>query len=390
MRKFLTLIILAIFVIPLSSVIPLRGQPIWYGQYLGLLFFLFLGMSIVLWQFNRWLSVLTLLCLYSTFFVASMSPRSIVLLFQLDLACLASYGISKFSREHRKIIVRAIVGLILLQGLWLALQANNVPVKIGSTDLTFVSKLRPGQKELVGFSGSPGQIGTFFALILPVALHTFWPLVLLSLAGLVVSKSSFAAVAGLVSGLIYLFYVKKKWFVVGLVLCMWFSGVFFLKVDKLKSSDFGTRLYVWKHSIETTVKGKIRIIQNGRRLQIETNPWVGWGFGNYLRLFPYVPEETAKHKFNYENEKFTHAHNDYIETFFDLGWPGLICMIGLVGNFIRKFWRIKYDNEAVLYFSCISAYLLNSLGNFLSQLAVSGMLIAIFYGLYESVRRENG
>ena len=130
MRKFLTLIILAIFIIPLSSVIPLRGQPIWYGQYLGLLFFLFLGMSIVLWQFNRWLSLLTLLCLYSTFFVASMSPRAIILLFQLDLACLASYGISKFNKSHRRIVIRAIIGLMLLQGLWLALQANNIPIKI--------------------------------------------------------------------------------------------------------------------------------------------------------------------------------------------------------------------------------------------------------------------
>ena len=216
MRKFLTLIILAIFIIPLSSVIPLRGQPIWYGQYLGLLFFLFLSVSVVLWQFNRWLSVFTLLCLYSTFFVTSMSPRSIVLLFQLDLACLASYGISRFGKKHRQIIIKAIVGLMLLQGLWIALQANNIPIKIKTdtfeTDLTFVSRLRPGQKEMVGFSGSPDQIGAFFALTLPIALYVFPPLVLLSLAGLVVSKSSFAFVAAILSGLIYFFYTNKKVF----------------------------------------------------------------------------------------------------------------------------------------------------------------------------------
>jgi len=392
MRKFLTLIILAIFIVPLSSMIPLRGQPIWYGQYLGLLFFLFLGMSVVLWQFNRWLSILTLLCLCSTF-ITRMSPRSIVLLFQLDLACLASYGISRFGREHRKIILWTIIGLMFLQGLWLALQANNIPIKIETehinTDLTFISKLRPGQKELVGFSGSPDQIGTFFALTLPITLHTFWPLVFLSLAGLVVSKSSFAAVAGIISGLIYLFFIKK-WFVVSLVLCILFSGVFFLKVDKLKSADFQTRFRVWEHSIKTTLEGKIRIEIDDRKLQIETNPWVGFGFGNFLRLFPYVPAKIVDNKFNYRNEKFTHAHNDFIEAFFELGYLGLICMIGLVGNFIRKFWRIKYDNEAVLYFSCISVYLLNSLGNFCSQLAVSGLLIAVFYGLYKGVMRENG
>jgi len=317
-----------------------------------------------------------------------------VLLFQLDLACLASYGVSKFGKEHRKVILRAIVGLMLLQGLWLALQANNIPIKIKTenfeTDLTFVSKLRPGQKELVGFSGSPDQIGTFFALTLPVVLHVFPLLILLSLAGLVVSKSSFAFVAGIISGLIYLFFVRRKWFIVGLVLCIGFSTLFFSKVDKLKSTDFQTRFRVWEHSVKTTLEGKIRIVMRDKGLQIETSPWVGFGFGNYSRLFPYVPEEIAEHKFNYRNEKFTHAHNDFIEGFFELGWPGLICMLGLLGNFIRKFWRIKYDNEAVLYFSCVSAYLLNSFGNFCSQLAVSGLLIAIFYGLYKGVMRENG
>ena len=119
----------------------------------------------------------------------------------------------------------------------------------------------------------------------------------------------------------------------------------------------------------------------GRGIQVETNPWVGFGFGNYLRLFPYVPEEIAEHKFNYRNEKFTHAHNDLIEIFFELGYLGLICFIGLVGNFIWGF-RVKHNKEKVLYFCCIMAYLLNCMGNFLSQLAVSGMLLVIFYGLY--------
>ena len=116
---------------------------------------------------------------------------------------------------------------------------------------------------------------------------------------------------------------------------------------------------------------------------------MGFGFGNFIRIFPYVPQNLVGDNFNYVDEKFTHAHNDFVEAFFELGYLGLICMTGLIGTFLWKVRRI-HDRETALYFSCVCAWLLNATGNFLSQLACSGMLLILYYGMFRgSMRREN-
>ena len=123
-------------------------------------------------------------------------------------------------------------------------------------------------------------------------------------------------------------------------------------------------------------------------MRISTNPLWGYGFGNFLVYFPFIPQQQ---NFNYINEKFTHAHNDLIETpVFELGVIGLISLLLLFINFFREFIVHKKNKELIMIFTCILAYLLNALGNFLSQIAVSGMLLMIFYGMFKGIIKENG
>ncbi len=384
MKKFLILTIGAVILIPLSGVIPLPGTAVWNSQYVGLLFFLFLAISVFLWDFNKWLSILVGYCFLSAFFVTGMSSRAMVLLTQLSLCCLASYGVSKFNAKHRKYVLIAILALVLIQFSWLIMQAYDL-------DPIFKSKFAGRVNEMVGFSGSPDQMGTFFALTLPVALRFFPPLALLSIVGLIISKSSFAFVAGIISGLFYLYFIKKKLFVVSIAIVSILGAVFFLKVDRLHAADFGTRFSVWRHAIKSVAQGKIKIIKNGKALEVVTDPLYGYGFGNFEKIFPYVPEKLTGHKFNYANEKFTHAHNDFVELHFELGHLGFGVFLLLLFGIMIDFIRAKKTKEVILYSSCLLAYLLNAQGNFLSHIAVSGMFLVLYFGMfYGSIRRKDG
>ena len=167
--------------------------------------------------------------------------------------------------------------------------------------------------------------------------------------------------------------------------------MFFLKVDRLKLADFNIRIDVWKHAIKATTEGKVRIIKNGRGLEVLTNPLYGYGFGNFEKVFPYVPEKLTGHKFNFADEKFTHAHNDFVELYFEMGHLGFGVFLLLLFGVMIDFIRARKTEEVILYSSCLLAYLLNMQGNFLSHLACSGMLLILYFGMfYGSIRRKNG
>jgi len=211
----------------------------------------------------------------------------------------------------------------------------------------------------------------------------------MSIFGLLLSKSSFAVVSAGIAGLIYTWFVSRKMAIIFILIALIIIPIFFTKFEKLGVWDFGTRLGVWRYGIKSTIKGRIILEKDNKMIQLGANPVFGYGFGSWLRFFPYVPQQNdPPFSFNYADEKFTHAHNDFVELFFELGYLGLISMFLLMGDFIKKFIKAHKDKEMVLYFSCLIAYLLNSMGNFLSQLAVSGMFLIIFYGFYEGRKRE--
>lgn len=284
------LILSSIFLIPLCGVIHNFYQPVWYTQYLGMLLFLFCILGIYLKRLDKYLSYFYLLCIFSTFFVANLSPRAIVLLFNFGLCGLASYQISKLGHEERKKITYAILGLVLLQGILVLLQSYNL-------DPIFNSISNPGKDDTVGFAGSKDFIGSFFALTFPVSLSIHPLLALINLAGLCLSRSSFAFVAGIVSGLFYLFHTSKKIFYISLASFALCGLIFFTQCDKLRMADFQARGNVWKHAIQSTVKGQIEI-KKENLIMVNSNSLLGFGFGNFQTLFPYVPPQQG---FNYSD-----------------------------------------------------------------------------------------
>jgi len=370
--KYTILTAITIFGVLISSIVPCFNQPVWYAQYLGLLFFLCLGISVVIWDFDKILSAFSLFALLSAFFITSLAPRAIVLLFQINLSLLACYGISKFNAKQRKIVCWAILGVVILQYVWITLQYFNI-------DPIFKSLIRQGHSEVVGFNGAKDQLGSFFAITFPIVLGTCPVLIPLSLIGLFLAKSSFAFISAIISGLIYLYYTNKKYFKVFIMLIIISSVLFFKYADNPKFADFETRGNVWKHSVKATIEGKINIENNNQKLELKTKPIYGYGLGNFLRIFPFVPQQDG---FNYVNEKFEHAHNDFVEFFFEFGWIGLALLTVFAFSFVSSFLASGKTQEIVLYFSSLIAYFLNANGNFLSHLGFSGMMLIVLYSLY--------
>ena len=388
MKKYLILVIVGMVATMLGSAMKIPRQPVWYGQYLSLLFVMFISIPFALWSFNKWLAIFIGYCAFSTFFVTSLNPRAIVLLWQLSLGALASYGISRFKPKYRMAILVTIVGLVIIQSFWMGLQFfGKDPIFHSIKNIRF--------DNMVGFSGSPDQMGTFFAMTFPVVLYVFPPLYVLSALGLYFSRSSFALVSAVASMVLYFFLTNKKIFRILVVVSIVAFFIFVFEIDKISLADFGTRFAAWNYAVKSTIAGRALIqYPNGRQFLLSCNPIFGYGLGNFNSIFPYIPQQVGiylgkvGYNFNYIDEKFTHAHNDYIEIFFEMGYAGLVIMFGLIGGFFYNFYKSKKSKELVLYFSCILAYLLNSMGNFLSNIAVSGMLLVVFYGLYEATRKE--
>lgn len=407
MKKFLILLILSIFIIPLCSIIPFRFEGGWYAHYLGILFFGLLTIGFVLWDFNKFLSLFYIYCLLSTFnfiqiiiglpkiifdikykslygffpifantiaySLKNMDTRALILLITFGIFSLISYGISRLPIMYKKYIFRVICGLVLIQLFWIALQLNN-------KDPIFYCLQNPAINSPVGSIGSPNQAGIFFALTLPIMLYIHPLLGIFCLIGIFIAETSFAFMAAVISGLLYLFFIHKNIFIIALLSILLAGSIFFIKIDRPKLADFKTRFSVWNYVIKSTIEGQIEVNKNEKNIVYKTSSYYGYGFGKFLTIFPFVLQ---KDNFNYIDEKFTHAHNDYIELFFELGWMGLTLLILMLGNFILSFIKAEKTKEIIVLFCGLISFMICALGNFLIQMAVAGMFLIIYYGLYK-------
>lgn len=372
MKKYTYLLYISIIIILLSSILPQRYTHSWYSQYLVLLFFVYLFPVFILWKFNKFLSIFIGICLFSTFFIAKIAPRSIILLTQFEALSLISYGIIKLDKSQRKLLKNAFIIVFVFQCLWILLQYFNI-------DPIFNCILDETKDNTVGFMGSSGQMGILQAILTPFIMPFG---IIFSILTIFLSKSFFAFAAFIIStGILIWFNYKKlfKWFLLGIISII---IIYCVKIDNFGEYDFKTRLNVWKYSIESVFKGNIKTIQK----DIKCNLLFGYGFGNFLTIFPYVPQQKS---FNYQNEKFTHAHNDFIEHgIFETGIIGMIGLLCLVFNFLYNFIKSKKDKELIIYFSSLTAFLICASGYFVVQIAVTGFYLAVIYGMYEGCRKE--
>ena len=170
MNKLYKLTLFSIFFIPLSTTLQyfigsnrflLLGD-VWYVNYIAMLMMFGMGSALVLWKFNKWMSIFLIINLFSAVvgfngdrFLASQTPQGMIVFIHLTFSFLAIYVISKFSHKQRKVIYEALLCLLIIQGLWVITQSLDMdPIFKG-----FGTYMRSGRiNDTVGLSGSHNQM----------------------------------------------------------------------------------------------------------------------------------------------------------------------------------------------------------------------------------------
>ena len=378
-------IAVALVIVFLGSLIPNPSGNIWYSQYLNLLVMIFIGFGLVLWNYNKLLSGISFYLIFSVFIVSNCSPRSVFNLFLFDIGLTISYIISRLDSKLRKRILYSLGIIVFLQTAMVFLQFLKLDPVFKPVNMS-----TPDYFRWVGFMGSAGQSSALISiLLLPVSFISIW-FSILSIFVLLMSKSTVAFLGATIASFLMIISSGKRNLIIASILCMAiFTGVFLLKVDKINSFEgkhtLLARIDVWKYAIKNTLSGKVQIEIKDTKKEVRCNRWFGYGFGNWMSIFPYIPSQG---NFNWKYEKFTHAHNDFIEWFFETGIVGGLLLLLLLGKFFIDFFLSRKSTELWYYFCGMIAYFINASGNFVSQLSLLAIIGCVIYGLYEGTRRE--
>ncbi len=241
--------------------------------------------------------------------------------------------------------------------------------------------LHPENKNLLsGLMASTNDMSAFFACLIPTFFRkNRWPLLIIPIAGMMATRGRAGILSATISSVAFiLFSVQRKnilkWCgLAGLVLAL--SASFFIFVKPLNiMHQTAYRFYGWGEAIKIGMD----------------KPLFGWGLGQYRFIIPlitsakYLSDTDRQNLFGvvrdkvalvetinkikkknptyFENEKqqsqiWTEAHNEYIETFFNIGMIGLF--LGLV-MMIRHLWLGFFIADKIpisgLLASCITSF----------------------------------
>lgn len=395
-------IIAILFIVPLSflatstkwmaEIFPMGDVDVWYFQWMFLLFSSCCFYFIRYMKFNWAYGLFGLVCTYSAFFVGGQHPRCIMTLFQVILATLGIKYVSKMEEKEIKKVLTAVLVLTFLQAFWVVLQSIN-------KDPFFHMVGNVNRDDTVGFSGSHNQIGIFFSIITPlVASRCFYFLPLVAFC-LVKSTTSFAVMGSIVSGAFLIYWKWRKYFLHFVLVSLIGSFFYTRNVDHMEYGLFAERIGLWHHIIKSVNSGEIKLNKDGQHLLVTTNKWKGYGLGNFMRVSPYAQKEDFLNDIYYWQVKkwgkgaqpehvFEHAHNDYLETLFDLGYAGFISMFLAIGWGVWKFIKAKKSEMLVLSTACLIGQMVPALGVYTVQTAISGMLLILFLGIFEKYSKR--
>lgn len=385
MRSLYVLTIISIFIIPLSSLVLIKGVDLWFNQYLISVLILFLGCSFVLWKFNKTIAVFLFICTFSALignngnsFLIQFNPRALAFIVQIYLSCLAAYKISFFSKKQRKGLLVSICVLVVIQGIMIVLQYFNL-------DPIFEHISGKGD-DTVAFSGSRNQAGLFFAVTLPIIIGIIPILTPLSIFGLLASTTSSAflgAMSGLMVCLVGLY--NKTGLLISVLLIVAVTFIFYIKFENVSRTAFNERIELVKLSVKQVKEGKLIMKRNNVEKIVTAHPLFGYGLGNFKRYSP-----LTQHVFLTpgNSHHYGRAHNDYIEVLFEMGYLGFISIIACMINFFIKFFKANKTKLLWISFSGLFAFSISACGIFTLHTAMAGIIFVILLGVFEGEVRD--
>lgn len=201
--------------------------------------------------------------------------------------------------------------------------------------------------------------GAYLAFIIPIALSINARLAIPLIIGVFISKSMMAIIAACIGICLYLILKETKWKTY-IVICLIFCAVI-----------VSCQILGYLPKDQTTIKRRLQIWEDSFKHIGFT--WFGTGLRSY-KTYDFMSGKISK---------TTHAHNEYIEVYCELGAVGLSMLIA----YIFTLYCVKCPIE---YKSMLSAILMHNLGYYAMRLAPTGLLAIICIGLILKYKNERG
>ncbi len=354
----------------LAAAVPIPGTDVWYSQFIAVMMFGFLMVAIEISQMSIAIAVLFVYMLISMVFVDHQDNMAMICLVQTGMCLFIAKVISCLETSRRRNIWFVIGGLLAFQCVWGALQHFNL-------DPIFRYAYDTKVCDTVGFSGSHNQYGLFLAAAAPVAF--MFPLSLpLVFASLVLAKT-FSAVLGFLAATAFFYapYCNKiLMFFIGIALIV----AFFFLAHKDLYGKFHERFGLWKLSTRQVLQGKAVMQLNKSTQRIVTcNPILGFGF---QRFFNISPSTQASIIMPNREHRYEHAHNDYVELFFDLGFVGALMLFGIFLEIGHAYIFAEKTLWLRLATASLIAYAVCALSIYAVHTAYNAMFLCVFLGLF--------
>lgn len=367
------LILIAIVASLLAATIPIPGTDVWYSQYVSVLLFGFLLVATFIGEMSLSLGLFFAYITFSTVFIANQDSMAVICLAQLTVCLLTAKAISNFNAGQRQKVWVMIGALLSLQVIWGILQYFNL-------DPLFKLTTNTALCDTVGFNGSHNQYGLFLAgaavtsFIVPFTI----PFVLVAL---ILSKTLSTLVGAVVAGV---FFFRKKLskplIILSVVICI---AAFFLFTRKDVSAKLNERMAIWKLTIGQVVKGKAYMIPADFyliRKVVPCNPVFGFGFQKFFTISPYTQKPVLWHN---NRHVYEHAHNDYVEAFFDLGYIGIILLSFVLLEIFFLYRSIALKTVGLeMSMAGLIAFAVSALSIYAVHTAYNGFFLCVLLGLF--------
>jgi hypothetical protein len=207
---------------------------------------------------------------------------------------------------------------------------------------------------ICGFMETSSQLGQYSALALPLLIFIH-PILGLFPAFTLLVANSYSSILASLAGMAFLGGFKGRILTfkvgIGILLILWFSLNFSPIKDKFKC-----RPILWQKTLKISLQ----------------RPYLGWGYGSFKEKVTEFKGETLG------KWEYSRAHNDYLHTAQELGFPILCCVGIFFWQLLKKFKTLKKDKLTLYLGSSILVVLINMSGQTLIRYAgIAGTFVIL-------------
>lgn len=366
------LIILCVLLIPIASVITIKGTVVWFPQLLALQLLGGACFASFFWKLNKFIALFIFYLFFSYVIVSFSGMRTMMCLL---IGCTAiSITLAASTIKNTKWVYVAMSSMAVFSVIYSVLQSFGLdPVFIPNEDR---------YSGIVSFVGSHNQLGLYSLS------NAFWfPwLMPLAIIPIFLAKGN-SALIGLVAGAFcYLFFQHGKKYAYGLLVAVLILVVPWWHFCHKSSGELKERINLWKLSIHQIVKGKVQDkISDNEQRTITGIPWVGFGLGsffNYSPLSQFAMWDLRK-EYQYKiPHYYEHAHNDLLEALYEFGYVGFSLVLCIIISVVVLFIKSIKTTGVVITFSSLLAQSVASFSVYVFHAPVSLFMFCLTLGLF--------